>query len=152
MNGHSRRLPEPGGEWASDPRRAGLAHRNGHPWDQVHPPFRMHRCIAQSRLRWTFRTRCGSSVAAVLWCACGGVTFPGLDGRWIAKNLRRDLWGATYPAWHRVLIDLNLPAPGRRCLPSVGVDTIEKERRDDVQDLVIRFPSDTNRVEWPATG
>jgi hypothetical protein len=43
------------------------------------------------------------------------VTYPGRDGRWIAKNIRRHLAGLEFPAWHRDLIDLDHPnkAPKR---------------------------------------
>jgi hypothetical protein len=37
------------------------------------------------------------------------VTFPGRDGRWIAKNIRHHLADGEFPAWHRSLIDLNRP-------------------------------------------
>jgi hypothetical protein len=61
-------------------------------------------------LVWGFRTRQGRHVAAVVWCACGAVTYPGLGGRWIAKNIRRSCVGMSFPAWHRSLIDLDRPA------------------------------------------
>lgn len=106
MSGHRLRLPKPGGEWQPDPGRKGLRHRNGIPWDQVRPPRRNHRCVAQSRLVWTVDTRPGNHVGAVEWCGCGGVTYSGMAGRWLAKNMRRTYCGATLPAWHRAMTDV----------------------------------------------
>lgn len=62
--------------------------------------------MAQSRLVWTVDTVPGNHVGAVQWCACGGVTYPGMSGRWLAKNVRRTYCGATLPAWHRAMTDL----------------------------------------------
>lgn len=107
MTGHRLQLPKRGGEWQPDPSRNGLRHRNGIPWNQVRPPRRNHRCVAQSRLVWTIDTTPGNHVGAVEWCACGGVTYPGMAGRWLAKNVRRRYCGATLPAWHRAMTDLN---------------------------------------------
>ncbi len=106
MNAHRLRLPKPGGEWQPDPVMNGLRHRNGLPWDQVRPPRRNHRCVAQSRLMWTIDTTPGNHMGAVEWCACGGVTYSGMAGRWLARNVRRRYCGATLPAWHRAMTDL----------------------------------------------
>ena len=107
MSAHRLRLPKPGGEWQPDLSRQGLRHRNGLPWDQVRPPRRNHRCVAQTRLTWTVDTTPGTHVGAVEWCACGGVTYSGMAGRWLAKNVRRNYCGATLPAWHRAMTDLS---------------------------------------------
>lgn len=50
--------------------------------------------------------RPGNNVAAVRWCACGSVSYPGTDGRWVGKNVRRIYCGALLPAWHRAMADL----------------------------------------------
>lgn len=100
-------LPRPGGPWTADPHRVGLKHRGGHAWHRVRAPWRLHVCAPQSALVWTLRTRRGWHHAAVLWCACGAVTYPGRDGCWIAKNIRRHLAGLKFPAWHGALIDLD---------------------------------------------
>jgi hypothetical protein len=108
MTTHRLRLPRPGGEWQRDPHRNDLYHRNGNTWDQVRPPRRHHRCVAQSKLMWIVDAP-GHPTAAVRWCACGGVTYPGTSspGRWLGKNARRTFCGAALPAWHRAMPDLN---------------------------------------------
>lgn len=141
MSGHRLRLPKPGGRWHADPGTSGLRHRNGIPWDQVRPPRRNHRCVAQSRLVWTVNTTPGNHVGAVEWCACGGVTYPGMSGRWLAKNVRRTYCGATLPAWHRAMSDLR-HGPGvvfARPLPGPG----------DVLDPVEQSLSGRTTVEEP---
>lgn len=132
MRGHRLRLPNPGGAWQPDPHRAGLSHRGGVPWDHVRAPRWRHRCVAQSRLVWTIDNRL-SGVAAVRWCACGSVSYPGTDGRWIGKNIRRIYCGAPLPAWHRAMADLRHgPAIlfARPCAASVSNIT-EDSRPDD---------------------
>lgn len=112
---HRARLPQAGGAWQRDRGRPGLKHRNGQPWDRVREPWRAHSCRPQTALVWTFRTpRGGWHVAAVLWCACGGVTYPGVGGRWLGRNLRRARPTDTFPAWHRHLDSLDQlhPHPG----------------------------------------
>jgi hypothetical protein len=106
VRGHQVRLPKPGGEWQRDAHRKGLRHRNGNPWNEVHPPRRRHQCRAQSMLVWTVNTKAGRLRAAIRWCACGGVTYPGAGGRWLGKNLRRAYFGAPLPAWHQAIADL----------------------------------------------
>lgn len=106
MSEHRLRLPKPGGDWQPDPHRSGLSHRGGNPWDRVRPPRRHHRCLAQSRLVWTIDTVRGNHVAAVLWCACGSVSYSGTDGRWVGKNIRHTYRGGTLPIWHRAMPDL----------------------------------------------
>lgn len=107
MIGHHHRLPRRGGEWQPDPDREGLLHRAGNAWDQVRLPPRFHRCVSQSKLVWKIVTSPGNHVAAVRWCACGGLTYPGVGGRWLGKNTRRKYCGATLPAWHRAMADLH---------------------------------------------
>ena len=107
MSTHRLRLPKPGGQWRPDPSRDGLAHRDGNPWDRVRPPHKRHRCVAQSRLVWAIDTTPGNHVAALRWCACGAVCYPGTDGRWLGKNVRRRYYGAVLPAWHRAMADLD---------------------------------------------
>jgi hypothetical protein len=108
---HSLHRPRRGGRWLADPWHAGLRHRGGNRWDRVRLPPVLHVCAAQSALVWVLRTRLGWHVAAVLWCACGAVTFPGLGGRWIARNLRRAALDVL-PAWHRALVHLDRRLPG----------------------------------------
>ncbi|GAB3447724.1 hypothetical protein GCM10027436_40030 [Actinophytocola sediminis] len=69
-------------------------------------PGRLHVCVAQSALVWVLRNTPGHHVKAVLWCACGAVTFPGLGGRWISRNVRRAGLDAI-PTWHRELGQLD---------------------------------------------
>jgi hypothetical protein len=107
MTGHHHRLPRRGGEWRPAPDREGVLHRDGNPWDRVRLPPRGHRCVSQSKLVWMIATSPGNHVAAVRWCACGGLTYPGVDGRWLGKNMRRKYCGATFPAWHRAMSDLH---------------------------------------------
>jgi len=107
MTGHHHRLPRRGGEWRPDPQREGLLHRGGNPWDHVRLPPRSHRCVSQSKLEWTIDTSSRNHVAAIRWCACGGLTYPGVDGRWLGKNMRRTYSGATLPVWHRAMLDLH---------------------------------------------
>lgn len=111
MSGRRRlRSTRAGGPWVRDSRREGLRHRSGNSWDRVRMPRRVHGCTAQTALVWTFHTERGNHKAAVLWCACGSVTFPGVGRRWLAKNIRRRCLGGDFPAWHRNLIDLDQPA------------------------------------------
>lgn len=107
MSGHHHRLPRRGGEWQSDPDHEGLLHRDGNPWNQVRLPPRYHRCEAQSKLVWKIVTSAGDHIAAVRWCACGGLTYPGVGGRCLGRNMRRKYCGATLPAWHRAMPDLH---------------------------------------------
>ena len=113
MSRHSVRLPHRGGDWTPDPNRHGLKHRGGNPWDQVRTPPRLHLCAAQTALVWTVRTRRGAHRTGVLWCACGAVTYPGPDGQWIGRNLRRVRLGRPWPAWHTALNTLDLVSPHR---------------------------------------
>jgi hypothetical protein len=111
MSGHRHFRPTPaGGPWVHDSDREGLRHRNGNPWDRVRMPGRFHVCAAQTALVRTFRTERGWCRTAVLWCACGSVSFPGFSERWVAKNIRRRCFGDDFPVWHRNLIDLGQPA------------------------------------------
>jgi hypothetical protein len=80
----------------------------GNPWDRVRPRRRLHRCVPQSCLTWTFRTKKGTSIAAVLWCSCGAVRYPGVR-RWLGKNIRGTRLSADFPFWHTTLIDLDRP-------------------------------------------
>lgn len=105
--GHQFRLPKPGGGWKRDRHRKGLRHRNGNPWDRVRPPRRRHRCLAQSILVWKVNTKAGRVPAAIRWCACGAVIYPGSSGRWLGKNLRRSYYGLPLPAWHRAMDDVH---------------------------------------------
>lgn len=109
MTTHRLALPRPGGEWRNDPGRDGLTHRGGRPWDRVRTRCRVHMCSPQSCLTWTFRTKKGTHTAAVLWCACGAVSYPGVR-RWLGKNIRRACLSSEFPLWHQHLIDLDRPA------------------------------------------
>jgi hypothetical protein len=103
------KMPRAGGEWRRDPCRAELKHRGGNPWQHVRIPRRPHRCAAQTALIWRYRTERGCHTAAVLWCGCGAVTYPGAGGRWVGRNLRRAHPDGELPAWHRELADLDRP-------------------------------------------
>jgi hypothetical protein len=158
MSGHRLRLPKPGGEWQPAPGMKGLRHRRGIPWDQVRPPRRNHRCVAQSRLAWKIDTRPGNHVGAVEWCACGGVTYSGMAGRWLAKNLRRTYCGATLPAWHRAMTDLRhgpavmfarpLPRAGEVPGPAEQLQTTVETSLSSASALVVR-PPETDTPDGP---
>lgn len=109
MSRHGLGLPRAGGAWVLDPSREGLKHRGGNAWDQVAAPHRLHFCVAQSAIAQAMRTSHGRHVAGFTWCACGAITCPGLDGRWVGKNIRRDRLGTQFPAWYRDLVDLARP-------------------------------------------
>lgn len=144
MTGHQLRLPKPGGEWRPDPGRNGLQHRAGNPWHQVRPPRRNHRCVAQSKLVWTVDTPHGTHVAALRWCACGSVTYPGVSGRWLGKNVRRRYCGAVLPAWHRAMTDLHHgPATvfARPRDPLVPGDTTEITQTSMTGQTTVETPS-----------
>ena len=111
MTAHHHRLPKRGGRWQPDPHQDGWHHRAGNAWNQVRPPSRNHHCVAQSKQTWQINTKAGNHVVAVVWCACGSVTYPGMAGRWLGKNMRRRYCGATLPVWHRAMADVrNGPA------------------------------------------
>jgi len=111
MTVHHHRLPKRGGRWQPDPLQEGWHHRAGNAWNQVQPPNRNHHCVAQSKLTWRISTKAGKHVVAVVWCACGSVTYPAMSGRWLGKNMRRRYCGATLPVWHRAMSDVrNGPA------------------------------------------
>lgn len=126
MSAHRSRLPRAGGRWTKDPDHAGLRHRGGHAWEGVRIPCRIHVCAPQSALVWTLRSKQGRHHAAVLWCACGAVTYPGLGGQWIARNMRRHRSGAEFPAWHRSLVYLDQPAKAyARLAGAEGVSDVD---------------------------
>lgn len=142
MTAHHHRLPKRGGRWRLDPRRKGLHHRAGNAWDQVRPPGRNHHCVAQSKLEWRIDTKAGNQIVAVLWCACGSVTYPSLAGRWLGKNMRRRYCGATLPVWHRAMADLHNGPAGMYMRSS------DLNRHDDTEADVV---SQTGRVTVEAT-
>lgn len=104
------RPPRRGGSWVTDPEHNGVRHRNGLSWNRVRVPAPWHMCAAQSALVWSSTSRGTRHVSAVLWCACGAVAHRGTVGRWVARNLRRQLDGANFPMWHRNLSYLDRPA------------------------------------------
>lgn len=144
MTGHHHRLPRRGGEWRPDPHREGLLHRNGKAWDQVRLPPRNHRCVAQSKLTWTIDTSAGTHVVAVRWCACGGVTYPGVGGRWLGKNMRRKYCGAALPVWHRAMGDL------RRGPAIMFARPRDLAQHDDVNDAIVGSRTGRATVEAPS--
>ena len=144
MTGHHHRLPGRGGEWRPDPHREGLVHRGGNPWDQVRLPPRGHRCTSQSKLEWTIDTSPGNHVAAIRWCACGGLTYPGVEGRWLGKNMRRTYSGATLPVWHRAMPDL------RGGPATVFARPRDLPQHDDVTETIVGSTSGRATVEASA--